>query len=133
MQGSGESAAEHFTSSPLYRSFAETIGKSISHDSNDQLPSSIPAGMGDIPEMVRLIRNFEDRGKRSAKDLTGGYFIRHLSNNSQYPYLVEFDGDEPRHFDYRWLNSKFGIFKLTAVVNCLDRRDFHEDSCGEVC
>jgi hypothetical protein len=82
--------------------------------------------------MVRLIRNFEDKGKRSKNDTKGGYFIRHLSNNSQHPYTVEHDGDEPRHFDERWLNSKFGEMKLIAVINRMDRADFDPSSCGEV-
>lgn len=124
---------ELFKGSEPYQSFANSIGQSIPHDKKtDQLPDAIPANFGDIPEMVRLLRNFEDKGKRSEKDLAGGYFIRHLSNNSQYPYAIENDGDEPRHFDYRWLNSKFGYFKLIAVVNRLDRVDFNSNSCGEV-
>ena len=125
--------AELFKSNALYRSFVNSIGQPLLHDKKtDQLPETIAPNYGDIAEMVRLIRNFEDKGKRSDKDLAGGYFIRHLSNNSQYPYTIEYDGDEPRHFDYRWLNSKFGYLKLIAVVNRLDRVDFNPNSCGEV-
>ncbi|MCP4500997.1 MAG: hypothetical protein GY822_13645, partial [Deltaproteobacteria bacterium] len=85
-----------------YRDFADTLGIPLHHvKKTDQLPKIIPAASGDIPEMVRLFRNFEDKGARSKKDKTGGFFIRHLSNNSQHPYRVEYDGDEPRHFDTR--------------------------------
>ena len=119
--------AEMYRINPYYRSFADVIGRPLPHDpGTDQMPANIPPGSGDIPDMVRLIRNFEDKGKRSAKDLKGGYFIRHLSNNSQYPYAVEYDGDE------RWLNSKFGEMKLVGVVNRMDRVDFDPSSCGEV-
>ncbi|NOT41567.1 MAG: hypothetical protein HOP13_13840 [Alphaproteobacteria bacterium] len=117
----------------FYKSLADTVGRPLPHDGRtDQLPQVIPVGMGDIPEMVRLIRNFEDRGKRSANDTKGGYFIRHLSNNSQYPYTIENDGDEPRHFDQRWLASPFGAMKLIAIVNRMDRADMDPASCGEV-
>ncbi len=129
----GTQAAELYAANSLYQNFADVIGKSIPHEAKtDQLPATFAAGSGDIPEMVRLIRNFEDKGKRSDKDTKGGYYIRHLSNNSQYPYAVENDGDEPRHFDYRWLQSKFGFFKLIAVVNRMDRADFAPNTCGEV-
>lgn len=127
------STSEMYAGNPLYRSFADVIGKPIDHDpTTDQLPEIIPPDSGDIPDMVRLIRGFQDKGKRSDNDEKGGYFIRHLSNNSQYPYAVEFDGDEPRHFDERWLNSSFGAFKLIAIVNRMDRVDFDASSCGEV-
>ncbi|MEQ1865051.1 MAG: hypothetical protein ABL996_10415 [Micropepsaceae bacterium] len=126
-------AGEMYAGNPLYRSLADMIGRPLPHDARtDQLPQAIPPGMGDIPEMVRLIRNFDDRGKRSANDTMGGYFIRHLSNNSQYPYKIEYDGDEPRHFDARWLNSQYGAMKLIAVINRMDRVDFDPVSCGEV-
>lgn len=116
-----------------YRSLADTIGRPLPHNARtDQLPDNIPSGAGDVPDMVRLIRNFEDKGRRSDKDTKGGYFIRHLSNNSQYPYAVEYDGDEPRHFDTRWLNSSFGEMKLIAIVNRMDKVDFDPSSCGEV-
>jgi hypothetical protein len=116
-----------------YKAFADQVGAPLPHDpKTDQLPLKIPQGRGDIPELVRLIREFEDKGQRSPNDRKHGYYIRHLSNNSQYPYMVEFDGDEPRHFDYRWLNSDFGYFKLIAVVNRMDRMDFNPNSCGEV-
>ncbi len=122
-----------YAGNALYKSLADTIGKPLAHDARtDQLPQAIPQGLGDIPDMVRLIRNFEDKGKRSANDTKGGYFIRHLSNNSQYPYAVEYDGDEPRHFDSRWLNSRFGEMKLVAVVNRMDRADQDPATCGEV-
>jgi hypothetical protein len=125
--------AEMYRANPRYRSFADVIGRPLPHDpATDQLPADIPASSGDVPDMVRLIRNFEDKGKRSEKDLKGGFFIRHLSNNSQYPYAVEYDGDEPRHFDTRWLNSGFGAMKLVGVVNRMDRVDFDPSSCGEV-
>lgn len=125
--------AQLYKNSRAYQSFADVLGRPLEHNSKtDQLPDVIPPNQGDIPNIVRLLRNFEDKGKRSDKDLKGGYFIRHLSNNSQYPYTVEYDGDEPRHFDYRWLNSKFGFMKLVAVVNRMDRVDFDADSCGEV-
>ncbi len=129
----GSQTSDLFISNTFYRSFAETLGKSIEHSkSTDQLPETLPKDGGDIPEMVRLLRVFEDKGKRSDNDLKNGYFIKHLSNNSQYPYTIEYDGDEPRHFDFRWLNSKYGYFKLVAVVNRLDRVEFNPDSCGEV-
>lgn len=125
--------ADMYKANALYRSFADVVGKPIPHDpGTDQLPIDISEGAGDIPDMVRLIRNFEDKGKRSTNDTKGGYFIRHLSNNSQHPYTVEHDGDEPRHFDERWLNSKFGAMKLIAVINRMDRIDFDSGSCGEV-
>jgi len=125
--------SEMYAANPLYKSFADVIGRPLPHDAKtDQLPATIPAGAGDIPEMVRLIRNFEDKGKRSENDKQGGYFIRHLSNNSQYPYTIEYDGDEPRHFDERWLNSKFAEMKLVGVINRMDRVDFDPTSCGEV-
>lgn len=125
--------AEMYAANAAYRSFADVIGKPLAHDpATDQLPETIPEGSGDIPDMVRLIRGFEDKGKRSDNDKQGGYFIRHLSNNSQYPYAVEFDGDEPRHFDERWLNSPYAAFRLIAVVNRMDRVDFDPSSCGEV-
>lgn len=129
----GTLAADLYKANSFYQNVADTIGKPVEHDAKtDQLPAMFPAGSGDVPEMVRLIRNFEDKGKRSDKDTKGGYYIRHLSNNSQYPYQVEFDGDEPRHFDYRWLHSKFAHFKLIAVVNRMDRADFDATNCGEV-
>jgi hypothetical protein len=116
---------ELYHSNSFYKSFADTIGRPLVNDlKTDQLPAAIPADSGDIPNMVREIRGFEDKGAR--------YFIRHLSNNSQYPYAVEQDGDEPRHFDERWLRSEFGFFKLVAVVNRMDRLDITKDSCGEV-
>ncbi|MEQ1753859.1 MAG: hypothetical protein ABL973_06975 [Micropepsaceae bacterium] len=117
----------------LYRDLADTIGRPLPHNTKtDQLPDAIPAGAGDIPDMVRLIRNFEDKGRRSDKDTKGGYFIRHLSNNSQYPYTIEYDGDEPRHFDTRWLNSPYAEMKLIAIINRMDRVDFDPAGCGEV-
>ncbi len=122
-----------YASNAFYKSLADTIGKPLPHDARtDQLPPVIPPGMGDIPEMVRLIRNFEDKGKRSANDTKGGYFIRQLSNNSQYPYAIEYDGDEPRHFDPRWLNSRFAEMKLIGVINRMDRADQDPATCGEV-
>jgi hypothetical protein len=125
--------AELYARNPLYRSLADTVGRPLAHDARtDQLPQVIPPGMGDIPEMVRLLRNFEDKGKRSANDTKGGYFIRYLSNNSQYPYTIEYDGDEPRHFDARWLSSAYGAMKLVGIVNRMDRADFDPASCGEV-
>lgn len=127
------STADMYKSNPRYRSFAEIIAKPLPHDAaTDQVPAVIPPNAGDIPEMVRLIRGFEDKGKRSANDVKGGYFIRQLSNNSQHPYTVEHDGDEPRHFDPRWLNSKFGEMKLIGVINRMDRADFDPSTCGEV-
>ncbi len=132
-QLNGSQTSDLFASNSYYKSFAETLGKSIEHSKGtDQLPEIVPKDGGDIPEMVRLIRGFEDKGKRSENDSKGGYFIKHLSNNSQYPYTIEYDGDEPRHFDYRWLNSKYSYFKLAAVVNRMDRVDFNMDSCGEI-
>jgi hypothetical protein len=125
--------SELYVRNPFYKSLADTIGSPLPHDQRtDQLPQVIPPGAGDIPDMVRLIRNFEDKGKRSANDTKGGYFIRHLSNNSQHPYMVEYDGDEPRHFDTRWLNSRFAEMKLIAIVNRMDRADQDPATCGEV-
>lgn len=125
--------ADAYRSNAAFRDLADTIGRPLPHDAkSDQLPDTIPAGAGDIPDMVRLIRNFEDKGRRSEKDSKGGFFIRHLSNNSQYPYAVEYDGDEPRHFDTRWLNSTYGEMKLIAIVNRMDKVDFDPSSCGEV-
>lgn len=122
-----------YDTSPAFRSLADTIGKPLPHDPRtDQLPQSIPAGAGDIPDMVRLLRNFEDKGRRSPNDSKGGFFIRQLSNNSQFPYAIEYDGDEPRHFDTRWLQSPHAQLKLVGVVNRMDRVDFDPASCGEV-
>lgn len=116
-----------------YRSFAEVVSKPLMHDKKtDQLPKVIPENSGDVPDMVRRLRGFEDKGTRSEKDLKGGFIIQHVANNSQYPYSVEQDGDEPRHFDARWLNSDFGFLKLIAIVNRMDRSDITKDSCGEV-
>jgi hypothetical protein len=116
-----------------YRSFADTIGKSLPHDKKtDQLPDTIPDNSGDVPDMVRRLRGFEDKGARSEKDLKGGFIIRHVANNSQHPYSVERDGDEPRHFDTRWLNSDYGYFKLIAIANRVDHSEITKDSCGEV-
>ena len=131
--GKLSTTSDLYQSNAPYRSFADVIGKPLTHDSHtDQLPATIPPGSGDVPDMVRLIRNFEDKGKRSNNDTKGGYFIRHLSNNSQYPYTIEYDGDEPRHFDTRWLNSKYATMKLIAIVNRMDRVDFDPSGCGEV-
>jgi hypothetical protein len=125
--------ADMYRNNSRYHSFADVVGRPLPHDPiTDQLPSRLSADSGDIPDMVRQIRNFEDKGKRSQKDLKGGFFIRHLSNNSQYPYAVEYDGDEPRHFDTRWLNSGFAAMKLVGVVNRMDRVDFDPSGCGEV-
>lgn len=122
-----------FKSNSTYRSFAETIGKSLPHNKQtDQLPDSIPENSGDVPEIVKRLRNFEDKGTRSDKDLKGGFIIRKVANNSWYPYLVERDGDEPRHFDKRWLSSEYGYMKLVAIANRMDRSDIIKDSCGEV-
>jgi hypothetical protein len=132
-KGAESRTSELYKGNALFRSFADQIGVQLAHDpKTDQLPATILPGAGDIPEMVRLIRGFEDKGKRSEMDKKGGYYIRHLSNNSQYPYSLEYDGDEPRHFDLRWLNSKFAFMKLVAVVNRMDRVDFDPNSCGEV-
>jgi len=122
-----------FKSNSAYRSFVDTIGKAVPHDKKtDQLPAEIPENSGDVPDMVKRLRGFEDKGARSDKDLKGGFIIRKVANNSQYPYLVERDGDEPRHFDTRWLNSEYGYMKLVAVANRMDRMDLTKDSCGEV-
>lgn len=122
-----------YRSNEAYRSFAETVGKPLAHDKkNDQLPVVIPENSGDVPDMVRQLRGFEDKGARSEKDLKGGFIIRRVANNSQYPYSVERDGDEPRHFDTRWLNSEYGYLKLIAIANRMDRSDITKDSCGEV-
>ena len=131
--GELQNTADVYEKNSWYRSFAEKIGQKLPHHpKTDQLPTNIPQSWGDIPEMVRLIRNFEDRGARSAKDTTNGYFIRQLANNSHYPYQIEHDGDEPRHFDYRWLNSKHSTFRLVAIVNRLDKRDFKSPGCGDI-
>ena len=122
-----------YRDNPHFKILADTIGMPLPHDpKTDQLPAIIPFGSGDVPDMVRLIRNFEDKGRRSDKDAKGGYFIRQLSNNSQHPYAVEYDGDEPRHFDTRWLNSPHGELKLIGVINRMDRVDFDASHCGEV-
>jgi hypothetical protein len=122
-----------FKSNEAYRGVAETIGRPLPHDKKtDQLPDLIPENSGDVPDMVRRLRGFEDKGSRSDKDLKGGFIIRRVANNSQFPYLVEQDGDEPRHFDTRWLNSEYGYLKLIAVANRLDRSDITKASCGEV-
>lgn len=125
--------ADLFKSNLAYRSFVETIGKTLPHDKKtDQLPDEILENSGDVPDMVKRLRGFEDKGARSDKDLKGGFVIRKVANNSQYPYLVERDGDEPRHFDLRWLNSDYGYMKLIAIANRMDRSDLTKDSCGEV-
>ncbi len=125
--------ADLFKHNFAYRSFAETIGKTLPHDKKtDQLPDEILENSGDLPDMVKRLRGFEDRGARSGKDLKRGFIIRKVANNSQYPYLVERDGDEPRHFDVRWLSSDYGYMKLVAIANRMDRSDITKDSCGEV-
>lgn len=125
--------ADTYRTNVAWRALADTLGRPLPHDAKtDQLPAVIAPGSGDIPDMVRLIRNFEDKGRRSENDRKGGYFIRELSNNSQYPYAIEYDGDEPRHFDERWLNSSHGELKLVAIVNRMDKVDFDPSSCGEV-
>lgn len=122
-----------YNSNEAYQSFANTIGMPLDHDKkNDQLPSTIPDNSGDVPDMVRRLRGFEDKGARSENDLKGGFIIQRVANNSQFPYLIEQDGDEPRHFDTRWLNSQFGYLKLVAIANRMDRIDITKDSCGEV-
>jgi hypothetical protein len=128
-----KTTAELYAKNPFYKQFADQVSVPLQHDpKTDQMPLVLPPGSGDIPEMIRLIRNFEDKGSRSDKDTKGGYFIRHLSNNSQYPYRVESDGDEPRHFDGRWLNSMLASMQLIGVVNRMDKIDFDPNSCGEV-
>lgn len=125
--------SELYKQNLAYQSFANTIGRPLLHDKkNDQLPKMIPENSGDVPDMVRRLRGFEDKGARSDKDVKGGFLIHQVSNNSQYPYSVERDGDEPRHFDTRWLNSEHGYFKLIAIANRMDRIDITKDSCGEV-
>jgi hypothetical protein len=124
---------ELYQRSSNFQKMANTISTPLQHDSKtDQLPKALPPSSGDIPEMVGFLRGFEDLGARSDKDLTSGFKIQTLSNNSQYPYSIEYDGDEPRHFDPRWLQSKFANFKLIGVVNRLDRMDFDLNFCGEV-
>ncbi|MBX3019516.1 MAG: hypothetical protein KF767_16635 [Bdellovibrionaceae bacterium] len=128
-----KSTQELYAKNPFFKQIATQISQPLTHDpKTDQLPSVIPPGMGDIPEMVRFIRNFDDKGSRGDKDTKGGFFIQSLSNNSQYPYRIENDGDEPRHFDARWLNSAHAQMKLIAVVNRMDRVDFDPATCGEV-
>lgn len=125
--------ANLYKTNSLYKSFVHSLGVPLNHDAvYDQLPTKIPNNSGDIPEMVRLLRNFEDKGARSNKDLTQGFKIRKLSNNSSFPYHIEYDGDEPRYFDYRWLYSPFAQFKLIALVNRIDKMDFYPNTCGEV-
>ncbi len=129
----GTKAEELYRENAFYRSVADTVEQPLPHDPRtDQFLADIPPGKGDIPELVRLLRNFEDQGKRSDKDTKGGFFIRTLANNSNYPYSVEADGDEPRTFDGRWLSSPFAFLKLIAVVNRIDRRDFDTATCGSV-
>lgn len=116
-----------------YKNFANQIGKPIAHNSKtDQLPKVIPHGQGDIPEMVKAIRGIEDKGKRSDKDKKSAYKIQELANNSHYPYQLEYDGDEPRYFDIRWLYSPFAQFKLIGIANRIDRMDFNPNTCGEL-
>ncbi len=103
-----------------WRDVMQVIGSNLTHDKNDQLVS----GSGDIPDLVSKLRGFNDQSHE--------YKITTPANNSAYPYLVERDGDEPRHFDPRWLSSEYGALKLVAVVNRLDRVDITRDSCGEV-
>ncbi len=126
-------ASDLYKLNSYYKSFADVIGHHLDHDSKtDQLPAEIPPGSGDLPDMVNIIRGFEDQGKRSDNDLKGGFLIRQLSNNASFPYLLERDGDLPRHFDERWLWSEHAYFKLIAIVNRMDRLDITKDSCGEV-
>lgn len=125
--------AELYAKNPFFKQLADQVSLPLPHDPRtDQLPKVIPPGSGDIPEMVRFIRHFEDKGSRGEKDAKGGFFIQGLSNNSQYPYRIEHDGDEPRHFDARWLNSMHARMKLVGVVNRMDRIDFDPATCGEV-
>lgn len=127
------STAEMYAKNPFFKQIANQVSMPMTHDpKTDQLPAVIPPGSGDIPDMVRFLRNFDDKGSRGDKDTKGGFFIQTLSNNSQYPYRIEHDGDEPRHFDARWLNSKHAQMKLVAVVNRMDRVDFDPSTCGEV-
>lgn len=124
---------ELYAKNPFFKNVADQISIPLPHDAEtDQLPKVLPPGAGDIPEMVRFIRDFDDRGSRGANDKKGGFHIQSLSNNSRDPYRLEADGDEPRHFDARWLNSPFATMKLAAVINRMDRVDFDPDSCGEV-
>jgi hypothetical protein len=118
----------------LYRDIVKSVGEVDLVTKEGQLPSDLSNHMGDIPELVKALRGVEDKGKRSEVDSVGGYKIRQVSNNASNPYLVEREGDEPRHFDHRWLKSKFGVLRLVAVVNRIDKRDFEtlQDSCGEV-
>src|SRR5262245_47233993 len=69
--------ADLFKTNSAYREFTEVISKTLSHDKKtDQLPDEIPEGAGDVPNMVKRLRGFEDKGARSDKDLKGGFFIR---------------------------------------------------------
>lgn len=127
------SAARLAERSARYRAIADVLGQAIAHDPvTDQLPATLAAGLGDVPDMVRALRGFEDHGARSARDKTGSFIMRHLANNAAYPYRVESDGDEPRHFDTRWLRSPHARFDLVALVNRIDRTDFAPGTCGEL-
>lgn len=128
-KSSAATTADLYAKNQQWKDVADTIGKPLPHDKNDQLPAQIPEGSGDVPDLVRRLRGFEDLGERADAPK---FRITHVSNNSAYPYLVERDGDEPRHFDTRWLQSPFAYLKLIAVVNRIDRRDITRDSCGEV-
>lgn len=133
-QGSASSNEELYNLNPYYRALVKSVGDLDLTDKDGQLPKDLTNAIGDIPELVKALRGTEDKGKRSSADPVGAYKIRQVSNNASHPYLVEREGDEPRHFDHRWLKSKFGHFKLIAVVNRIDKKDFDQsnESCGEL-
>lgn len=47
-------------------------------------------------------------------------------------YKKDSDGNVARHFDTRWLSSKYAAFPLIGVVNRIDRKDFAASGCGEL-
>jgi len=91
-----------------------------------------PENSGDVPDMVKGLRGFEDKGARSDKDLKGGFIIRKVANNSQYPYLVERDGDETQTLWYALAQFRVRLYETCGHANRMDRRDLTKDSCGEV-
>ncbi len=114
----------------LYKIIINQIGdKETPHN---QITNQVSAGLlpyyGDIPEMVQIFRGLLDQGG----DFRPPYKITKLANDSHFPYKVVSDGDEPRHFDHRWLFSEFARFRLVGIVNRLDKLDQYSNTCGEI-
>ncbi len=55
-----------------------------------------------------------------------------MAYSSEQAEILAPAGNVARHFDPYWLNSKHAAFPLIAVVNRIDKKDMHPDSCGEL-